>query len=133
MKKQFSKVMLLVGFVACSLFSVSTFAQQDKHTPEEKAKRMTDSLKTNLSLTDSQYSKVYDLNVNYITKIQELRKQTGSKEDKMQAFKDLHKSQRKDINAILTKEQMEKLKAMHQEGKQERKHRHHEGKETTQS
>jgi hypothetical protein len=132
MKKQFSRVMMIAGIVACTLFSVSTYAQQSKHTPEEKAKKMTDSLKSSLSLTDAQYSKVYDLNVNYITKMQTLRQQTGTKDEKMQSFKDLRKARNKDLEAALTQDQLVKYKATQKEKKQERKH-HHQEKETSQS
>ncbi len=136
MKKQFSRMMMVAAVAACTLFSVSSFAQQQKQpkqTPEERAKRMTDSMKTNLSLTDDQYNKVYDLNVNYITKMQALRQQQGSREDKMQQFKELRKSEDNDLGAVLTKDQMEKYKAMQKEKWQDRKNHQQKPKESSQS
>lgn len=133
MKKQLVKVMMIAGVVACSVLTASGYAQKAGHTPEEKAKRMTDSLKSNLALTDSQYSKIYELNVNYITKMQALRKQDGSKEDKKQSFKELRKSQHKNLSAVLTKDQMEKLRVMQKQKRGERNEHHHEAKESSPS
>ena len=129
MKKQLSRMMIFAAIVACVLFSASAFAQQVKHTPEEKAKRITDSLKTNLSLTDDQYTKIYDLNLAYVNKVKALRQQDGSKEDKKGDFKDLHKSHSKDLSDILTSDQLAKFKSMQKEKREEKK-KHHDASQS---
>lgn len=120
MKKQFTKVMMIAGILACSLLTLPGYAQKMQHTPEERAKRMTDSLKSNLALTDSQYSKILQLNVDYLKQMQSLRKQDGTKEQKMESFKTLRKTHNKDVAAVLTKEQTSKFRTMREERKEQR-------------
>lgn len=114
----------MAGLATCILFSVSVSAQQRQHNPEERAKRITDSLKTSLSLTDDQYSKVYQLNLDYLNKMHDLRK--NDHDQRSQEMKELRQSQNKDLSAILSKEQMDKLKSLRKDKWQERKNHHHD-------
>jgi Spy/CpxP family protein refolding chaperone len=127
MKKQLSKLMWVTGLVVCLLISSVSFAQDVKWTLEERATMMSDKLKSSVQLTDEQYAKVYDVNVRYATKMQELRKQSGAKEDQKQAFKNLRKEQHDEINAILTSEQQVKYKELQKQKGKDRKD-HHEKK-----
>lgn len=123
MKTHFSKALMMAGIVFCSLVSLSSFAQEGKHDPQEMAKKLTEKMKTGLNLTDDQYSKVYDLNVKNITSMQDLRKEPGSKENKKQSFKNLRDEHQKELATVLTPEQMTKYMEMKKEMKKEMKNK----------
>ena len=120
---------MTASLAAGVLFSVSVSAQAERHSPEERAKRITDSLKTSLSLTDDQYAKVYQLNVEYINKMRDLRK--DDRDQRKEQVKELRKSQVKDLSAILSKDQMEKLKSLRKEQGQNWKGHHRNMKQSS--
>jgi len=119
--KKITKGIVMIAVVFFSLLSVTANAQQQKHTPEQRATMMTDKMKSAVSLSDDQYKQVYAVNLKYAEKMQALRGTEGAKENKKEEFKALRKEQHKEINGILTDEQREKFKAMKQDGK--KKHR----------
>lgn len=92
-------------------------AQKDStaHSPEARAKTLTDKMKTELSLSDEQTSKVYDINLKYAQKNQESLKGEGSKMEKAKAVKGDNKDKNKELKEVLTEEQFEKYKDLQQE------------------
>lgn len=89
----------------------NSFGQNDdrsKKSPDEIARKITDKMKTRLSLTDEQYKQVYDLNLRKInTRIN--NKENYKNLDK-ESRKDLKKQNREEYNksleSILTTDQM---------------------------
>jgi Spy/CpxP family protein refolding chaperone len=75
-------------------------------TPEERAQKMTDHMKTELSLTDAQYKEVYAVNLATAKKQAEIEK--GNQEQRS-AIRDQHMA---DLSKVLTPEQMEKAKEL---------------------
>jgi hypothetical protein len=74
-----------------------------KHTPEEQAKIITDKMKTNLNLTNEQYSKILKLQTGNITYRRELRtKDLISRSEIKQKREEYHSG----IKNILTADQM---------------------------
>jgi len=81
-----------------------------QRTPEERAKRDSEWMKTDLALTEKQIPLVDTLNLKYAKKLTELRK-TMEGQDR-EAFRpkmeELQKQKSEELKAILTEEQMKK-------------------------
>jgi hypothetical protein len=119
MKKRF----LMRVFIAGTLLifaSTASFSQSSK-SPEERAKQQTEKMKSSVSLNENQYDKVYQVNLEFTKKMDDLRNQQGSKEDKKESFRKIREQKKQALSTILSQEQMEKLKAMHKE------HQHQKG------
>lgn len=108
---------MLLAVVFCSFLSVSANAQQKKYTPEQKATKMTDKMKSDVSLTDNQYKQVYAVNLKYAEKMQALRSKDGGRENNKEEFKSLRKEQKNELSSILTDEQREKYKSVRHDRK----------------
>jgi Spy/CpxP family protein refolding chaperone len=105
-------LMLAVMMVAGSLISVAGYSQDKQMDPEARAKKVTEKMKTELSLSDDQYTKVYDINLKYGGKMHDLRKQDGDRQSKMNEIRDLNKAKNDELKAVLSKEQMDKYQEM---------------------
>jgi Spy/CpxP family protein refolding chaperone len=115
--KIYTKAALLLAlFFLCAR---STHAQDSLKTKAEtRAQKLTDKMKTALSLSDDQYAKVYDINLKYAKKNETLMEGSGSKLSKFQALKSDNEEKTKELKAVLTKEQFDKYKEMQQEMKE---------------
>ncbi|MEO6694330.1 MAG: hypothetical protein ABIY50_09840 [Ignavibacteria bacterium] len=125
--------MVKIKFAAFAVLVVTlitfaqTFAQNrevSKSTPEEKATKMTDRMKENLSLTDQQYKEVYSL---ILTKIQDRKankeKYKAMDQETRKQLRKQHKDEMKlQFERILNPDQMTKMKEM------KSKHRKEKGK-----
>ncbi len=121
--------------VAACLFTLSTAVNaqevikktgtekpvREKLTPEQRAQKNVDDLNATATLSEDQKTKVKDLAINRITKADAIRtKYKGQPENKEVSQKELEtvkKEYRKSINALLTPEQLEKVKAKNKERK----------------
>lgn len=117
------KVMFAMLIVAGSLASVVSFGQDGKGDPAMRAKKLSEKLKTELSLTDSQYVKVYDINLNYGTKMQDLRKAEGERQSKMTEMKSLNKGKNEELKTVFTDAQWTKYKEWQKTRRHEMKDR----------
>jgi hypothetical protein len=101
--KTFKKIMLLSAFIVSATVS---FGQEDleenKMTPEERATKRTEKMKVELSLTDSQTSEIYSINLAHIKEMDKLREEQKILREKMKAEKEATRTK---IKAILTAEQ----------------------------
>lgn len=113
MKKLFIAVFAL-------FIGITAYAQNQGGTPQDKAQRLTDRMKTELNLTDDQYKQVYDINLQMATSMDEIEK--GNHEAR-QAVKAEYEKQ---LATVLNEEQMEKAKEMHKQRKGKMKGRHGE-------
>jgi len=86
-------------------------------TAETRASKMTEWMKTNLSLTADQLSKVQELNMKYAVKMDSLRNSSLEKQDKHAAMKSGNETKDSELKGILTSEQY----ATYQEKKKEMK------------
>lgn len=87
-------------------------------TPEERAQKMTDHMKAELSLTDAQYKEVYTVNLATAKKQVEIEK--GNQEQRS-TIREQHLA---DLSKVLTPEQMEKAKELKPNHKEKlRKHK----------
>jgi Spy/CpxP family protein refolding chaperone len=94
---------------------------KQKLTVEQRAQKSVDELNTEVTLTEEQKTKVLALATTRTTNIDAIRtKYKGQKENKEVAkteIENVRKEYRKNVKAILTPEQIEKLKAKHKEKK----------------
>lgn len=115
------KALLVTGaIIAIFLGSVITAAAQSTNstkTPEERAKTLTEKMKTTLSLTDEQYPKIEAINLKYAEKNQSLRSSSKGKLSKYKSLKSSLKDRDKEMKKVLTPEQYEKYKEMMEEMK----------------
>jgi Spy/CpxP family protein refolding chaperone len=83
-------------------------------TPEQQAQKNVDKLNAEVGLTEDQKTKIHALALNRVTKANEIRhKYKGQPENKETAHKEidiLRKEYRKEVTALLTPEQLEKIK-----------------------
>src|SRR5262249_7060889 len=102
MKKILVTISLLTGllFVANIIY-----AQKKSSTPEERAGKLTEWMKTNLQLKDDQVTQVQAINLKYANKNQELQTQSMSRKEKMQILKDNDKAKDAELKNILTADQ----------------------------
>lgn len=105
--------------------SNSTFAQNESkfnRTPEERATKITDRMKQNLSLTDEQYTQVYNM---FLTKVRDKmnnkeKYKSMDKESRKQLKKQSRDEMRKQFENILNAEQLTKMKELKEKHKQNR-------------
>lgn len=124
----------VILFAAC-LFTLSTAvnaqetarkpqtgkAGKEKTTPEQRAQRNVDNLNVVAGLSEEQKTKVKDLATTRITKADAIRAkykgQDANKETMQNEIAAVRKEYRQSVKAILTPEQIEKVKAKKKEGK----------------
>jgi len=88
-------------FVLLLMFSTNALAQ-DKIS--EGATAVTKQMKTQLSLNDSQYTKVMDVNKTFLTKATEANK-TANKREKAKKLKTLTEDREAKLKSVLTADQ----------------------------
>lgn len=89
-------------------------------TPEQRAQKHVDALAAEIALTDEQKPKIYELALAKVKKADEIRaKYKGAENKEAQAadMKALKKEFHTSVKAVLTPEQLEKLKAVQKEKK----------------
>lgn len=105
----------------------SAQAQEDRarKSPEERAERMTERMKTELALDDAQTAKVKEINLKYAKERDALReKEYADRREKGKAMRASFASQDKEIEPLLNDEQRDKyqeLKDEMRENMQERR------------
>ena len=101
------KRIFLKSFLLIALFAFNHICAQKKtsSTPEERAGKLTEWMKTNLQLSDSQVSQVRDINLKYAKKTQGLQTTTLSRNEKMQVLKDNDKARDAELKNIFTADQ----------------------------
>jgi hypothetical protein len=111
------KATFATAFLIGISFAVSAQADSTKHSPEKRAKTMTDKMKTELTLSDDQYKQVYDINLKYAQKNQEAASGEGSRMQKAKALKSGNSAKNDELKAVLNNEQFEKYTELQKEKK----------------
>lgn len=112
-------------FCAAVGMFLTTAAQttDTKMTAEERAQKLSDKMKTELSLTDEQYEKVKAVNLKYAKKNDEIRNGSGGKLSKYKSIKSSQSDKKKEMKAILTEEQYKKYEQMMEDAENEARER----------
>lgn len=96
---------------------------------EAMARKMTDRMKDRLPLTDSvQYQQVYDLNLKYITRQQDILQGDDGRMAKFRALKSLQDKKSKEAKAMLSKDQYKNYQALIAEMREEMMEKYRNGK-----
>jgi len=104
---------------------------QMKTRADEHAKVTTDEMKNKLNLNDSQYQKVYDINLKYAKKNKELAANSANEKSKEKTMKSQNEEKRNELKKVLTSEQYKKYDGMEKGMKKEAKKKGKGTKERT--
>ena len=97
---------ILVFFLSLLGFSTSIRAQEKTPaTPEERATKLTEWMKSNLGLNDSQVSQVQTINSKYAQKNEDLKSAGMGKRKKLQTLKTNETGRDAELKTVLTPEQ----------------------------
>ena len=101
-----------IAFFCFVLISAASMAQTRDFNPEEFAKRQTAQLKEELGLTSDQEKKVYEINLESIKKMGELREESrssgGGFEGMREKMSKVREEQNKKMKEVLTDDQWTK-------------------------
>lgn len=120
--KYFLLFLLMFG-----IYTHKTQAQTAKKN--ELAKAMTDTMKVQLDLNDTQYQQLYDINLDFTGKVQDIKNNGGSKLQKLNKLKTLNKERDASVKNALSKEQYEKYIDLKKDNRTEAKRRFEERKQ----
>ncbi|MBM3165794.1 MAG: hypothetical protein FJZ80_10080 [Bacteroidetes bacterium] len=95
-------LLFVVSLISFQLFNAQT-------TPEERATSQTNRMKTELNLTDDQYSKVFDINLGIIMKNDGIKNSTFSEEVKKEVLQSNQQARKSMLKDVLTAAQYETL------------------------
>jgi hypothetical protein len=117
------KILQRIGIAAMFVFAFATLKAQDMQaaTAQEHAAKMTDWMKTNLTLTDSQVPKVTDINLRYATTMDSLKNSPGDQTEKMSTMKADNTAKDLEIKGVLTDSQYQVYQAKEAEMKAKNK------------
>lgn len=119
----FIATMMIIGVAFSATKSYAQNGENSK-TPEERAKALSDKMKTELSLTDEQYEKVQAVNLKYAKKNDEILKSSKGKLSKYKSVKASQDEKKKEMKAILTEEQFKKYEDTMEEKQNEARERY---------
>jgi Spy/CpxP family protein refolding chaperone len=102
----------LLGLVSLLFLASTSLAQPgygsfQNSSPEERAKIQTDQMREKLNFTDEQDSSIYEINLKYARKIQELMKGEQERDEIRSKMGELMKEKDEELKGILTEEQFE--------------------------
>ena len=105
-----------ISFIA-SLFLFANCYSQEKEIPPaaDRAAKLTEWMKTNLQLTAEQVSPVQEINLKYANKMDDLRKSSQGRRQKMQTLKNDNKAKDAELKKILTADQFKTYLAKKEE------------------
>lgn len=112
--QKFSIVLIILGCIFFSLQLNAQAAKPSPKSPEERAKNLTEKMKETLSLTEDQYTSVYDINLKYGQQNDKLASSSDTKRVKFQKMKANQAAKDKELQDVLTEDQFtqyEHLKA----------------------
>ncbi|WPP52970.1 hypothetical protein [Catalinimonas niigatensis] len=108
----------IIAIVFGIMISTIAFAQQkpdrNRMTPEERAERISARLTEDLELTEEQAEEVEAIHLKYAKQAE------AEREARMQAMKEQHAAMERELKAVLTDEQYQKLEAKQAERKEKR-------------
>jgi hypothetical protein len=114
--------LLTAGFLLLLVsMAMPSFAQDTKK--DKAAKALTDTMRTQLSLDDTQYSKVYDINADFMGKLADMKGDSDSKMAKFKKLKAIDEDRDKALKAVLSAEQFKLFQEFKKQNRQEMKAR----------
>src|SRR4030095_562498 len=124
------KILVSIFLLAILFFADNAILAQKNtsSTPEERATKLTEWMKTNLQLNSDQATQVQNINLKYASKTQELQTQSMSRKTKMQTLKENDKAKDGELKNVLTTDQYNGYQAKKEEIRKQMKERMREKK-----
>ena|SRR6187402_2231674 len=113
----FILVNIMVSTVAANAQSVNSPSADSVNMAVKRAMAFTERMRTELSLTDTQYPQVREINLKYAQKNEDIFKGSEGRFSKFKALKSSQKAKGKEMKAVLTSDQYKKYEAMVEEMK----------------
>jgi hypothetical protein len=127
MKKNIITTCLLASALIAGI--CANAQQKVTATPEQRANKVTDWMKANLQLDESQVSQVKDINLKYANKTQEVKDNTTlTRRQKLQVLQDNDKAKDKELKNVLTEDQYKTYQSKKAEIKKQVKQKMKENK-----
>lgn len=129
MKKNFlAAITILIAAIFLTGNANSQHQDKASRTPEEIAQKISDKLKTKLTLSDDQYKQVYDMALNHAREMVNNKEKYKSmdKSSRKEQYKQNKDSFRKQLETILNQDQIRKLNEMKQKHHDKSKVKKHE-------
>lgn len=126
-KLMFSFLMLLLG-VSSIYAQRPDRGSMEKLSPEEMAQKQTERLSEALELSETQYSQVYNIALEFLNKKEALRENSTDREAMRESSKQLREEEKTALKAVLTEAQIVKLDAMKEEMQDKRGSRERGGR-----
>ena len=114
--------------LALFLFIAGSSYAQDS-SADQKAKALTDRMKTQLTLNDDQYKQVYDINLDFVTKLGTVKENGGGKMAKFKSFKTIDGNRDAALKKVLTEQQFKDFQTQKKENREEMKERYKSNKQ----
>ena len=105
-RKMFSLLLGMLGFL---------LAANAQSSPEQRAQRLSDSMRSKLSLDTAQYEKVTAINLEYARRGEEIKNDGGGKFAKYRKFKSMMSEKDKKLKQVLTPDQYSSYEKMKKE------------------
>lgn len=118
-------LMLSLAIAVCTVLHVNaqTSGSLKNSTPEQRAEKMTEWMKTNLQLSDDQASAVHAINLKYANENESLKDSGSARRDKYRKAKETQESKEQELKGALTADQfstyMDKKKELQQKMREE--------------
>jgi hypothetical protein len=112
--------MLLAVLIAGSFWQQATAqtTERTKLTAEERAQKLTDWMKSELTLTAEQEPTVHAINVKYANQMDDIKAEGGDRRSKFKDARDNSKAKDEELKAVLTPDQFTKYTEKKQEMQQ---------------
>ena len=118
-------LMLSLAIAVCTVLHVNaqTSGSLKNSTPEQRAEKMTEWMKTNLQLSDDQASAVHAINLKYANENELLKDSSSARRDKYRKAKESQESKEQELKGALTADQfstyLDKKKELQQKMREE--------------
>ncbi len=125
---------LLLTIIAVALLTQSVAAQSklDKlmteTSPEERAEMQTNNMKEKLSLSEDQYQQVYDINLKYAHKMQNIYNADQGKLHRLKSMKAVSEDKDGEMKRVLSSQQYEAYREQKEKMKEGAKERRSRGR-----
>ena len=99
-------IFILTALLAITLQARGQASQQLKNsTPEERAQKITDWMKTTLQLSDEQATSIHAINIKYANQNESLKEDASGRRAKHKKLKDSQEAKDQELKGMLTPEQ----------------------------
>jgi hypothetical protein len=115
--------------ISTLLFTLLLFITSSSFAQDPKAKALTDRMKTQLTLNEDQYKQVYDINLDFITKMTGLKESSDGKMAKFKSFKTIDSNRDAALKKVLTEQQFKDFQTQKKENREEMKERYKNSKQ----